>query len=183
MTKKLLTLKCNNCGKPFAVFPSRVKKHGCCSDSCKKVWLEKLRIAKHTHICDNCGKEFVRKVQSKLFTFCSQDCSRAYMTMENSPFFKNGRRIDSNGYVIILVGPKKIEYEHRVVMENHINRKLEGNEIVHHKNGNRTDNRIENLAIMEKVEHDRHHTIERHKTEPRFGDIGKDVEQGETGRV
>ena len=105
------------------------------------------------------------------------------MTMENSPFFKNGRRIDSNGYVIVLVGPKKIEYEHRVIMENHINRKLEGNEIVHHKNGNRADNRIENLAIMGKRDHDRYHTIERHKTEPRFGGIGKEAEQGESCQI
>ena len=48
-------------------------------------------------------------------------------------------------------------YEHRVIAEEIINRRLEENEVVHHKNGKRWDNRIENLEVMDKSEHAKMH--------------------------
>lgn len=47
--------------------------------------------------------------------------------------------------------------EHRFVMEQYLGRKLERNEIVHHINGNKSDNRIENLQIMTLSEHSKKH--------------------------
>lgn len=53
--------------------------------------------------------------------------------------------------------------EHDLIMECFIGRWLKDNEIVHHKNKIRNDNRIENLQLMTFEEHARLHMIERHK--------------------
>jgi hypothetical protein len=66
---------------------------------------------------------------------------------------KGGRIIDKSGYVQIW-NPQhpnaKIAgyvHEHRLVMSNFLNRPLESHESVHHLNGDRSDNRIENLEL------------------------------------
>jgi len=48
-------------------------------------------------------------------------------------------------------------YEHRLIAEQILGRYLNDDEVVHHKNGKRWDNRLENLEVLFKVEHSKLH--------------------------
>lgn len=72
----------------------------------------------------------------------------------NNYFWKGGRFLSKSGYVYVLkpehpkADSKGYVLEHRLVMEELIGRYLITGEWIHHKNGIKNDNRIENLAIV-----------------------------------
>lgn len=88
----------------------------------------------------------------------------------NSPLWKGGRLKDAKGYIRLWIPPNdffhpmaivggKYVHEHRLVMAQSLGRCLHTWEIVHHKNGIKDDNRLENLEIVGTIgEHIRSHS-------------------------
>ncbi len=116
--------------------------------------MRKNRRPKIKKKCLNCGIEFM-VWQSRLDIgkgkFCSTKCGKIG---KFSPFWKGGKK-KCNGYIYIkcenhpnatIGGYVK---EHRLIMEKYIGRYLDKKEVVHHINGIRDDNRIENLKLYE----------------------------------
>lgn len=70
------------------------------------------------------------------------------------------KMVNDQGYVD-LYGPdlSKLyaKVEHRFLAEKKFGRPLEKNELVHHKDGNKTNNNIDNLQVVSKSEHGRIH--------------------------
>ena len=67
--------------------------------------------------------------------------------------WRGGRYIAKSGYIFIYrpnhpCSNRGYVYEHRVIMEEKLGRYLVDGEVVHHINGNKQDNRIENLELL-----------------------------------
>lgn len=81
----------------------------------------------------------------------------------HSSTWKGGIIFTKQGYVEIKrqthPNAKKSGYVpvHRLVMSDHLGRPLAHNEVVHHLNGDRADNSLENLVLMTRSDHHSHH--------------------------
>lgn len=124
--------------------------------------------------CQFCGNEFrisQNRVDSGRGRFCSKKCISLWLGQkligENSPNWKSGKFISQKGDVMILrpdrfSNPSKSGWrryipEHRLIMENHLGRKLLKSELIHHLNGNKQDNRVDNLFLTTRTDHKTFH--------------------------
>jgi hypothetical protein len=116
----------------------------------------------YTHICKNCNKSFLEP--HKQTKFCSHLCYSSSNKSKNNHNWRGGKYKSVYGYIYIRA-PKEHPFkaangyifEHRLIMEQKIGRYLRKEEIVHHINGIKNDNRIENLIITTRAIHNRIH--------------------------
>ena len=95
--------------------------------------------------------------------------ARKPITGADNPNFTGGKYVDDKGYVRVLrpEHPNDIcgyVYEHRVVMEDFLDRYLTSWETVHHINEEKLDNRITNLYLCTAQEHTAIHSEGRRLT-------------------
>lgn len=102
-------------------------------------------------LCEFCGGEispryFVKRGKragmsrgpKRGIKYCSRTCMNRARHM--------GGFLDKNGYRVISINGRQT-YEHTIEMERMLGRELRRGETVHHRNGLRDDNRIENLEL------------------------------------
>lgn len=143
--------------------------------------LGEVRRRKHFSViwaaCETCGKErWVQVTHGEPKSHRCHSCvngernrnpeliaKRKTHRGDKNYAWKGGKHTDIFGYVHILVQPNHPLYcmaneggyirEHRLMISNKIGRALETHEHVHHINGIRNDNRIENLMLLSRQDH------------------------------
>lgn len=160
---------CKECSKPFLMERSYVTAYHkkwnrdpmYCSMQCSATGRRKDADERHKTNCKNCGNEFYktrRKGSGNIYNtqqLCSKQCknewvSKVYREKHGSPEIS---RREKRNYIELRIPPRDGEpvrfiLEHRYVMEQQIGRRLRTEETVHHKNGDRHNNSIQNLELF-----------------------------------
>jgi len=89
--------------------------------------------------------------------------NRKWLRGKDSPNWKGGREVTKEGYIVIWLSRKQKILEHRLVMQQHLGRQLSHKEVVHHINGNNSDNRLENLKLTTYAKEFKLHNSKRQK--------------------
>lgn len=124
-----------------------------CVDCGKERWVWLLRgepLSTRCHLCGNNTESHKTRLRNNSIG-------------EKSVRWKGGRQKTTSGYIEVLLYPDDFFFsmtrnhryiaEHRLVMAKHLGRCLHSWEIVHHKNGIKDDNRLENLQLIGEGQH------------------------------
>ena len=138
-----------------------------CLDCGKEKWVNRRKGVAIRYKCGSCshkGKIISESTRRKLSeAHKGHSVSIEIRKKISKANFKSGIRSNAQGYILVLLQPEDFYYpiaegsgyvlEHRLVMAKHLGRCLHPWEIVHHKNHNHSDNRIENLQLVSDVGH------------------------------
>lgn len=162
-TIKENTRKCRQCRKRFQTrsAPAKSGKTEYCSRKC---WNKKALAIGHVLAAHLDNDEYRIRANVKRLA--------ANRIGPKSHAFRGGFSISKFGYLkitsVILGAENKNKLFHRYVMEQHLGRKLNKDEIVHHKDENKLNNDISNLELTNQQDHTRHHHLGKPKPRRRL---------------
>jgi hypothetical protein len=165
----MTTKPCAHCGKSFEKDPRVTRamweQRRFCSRKCSSA---SRKVPLGQKDCIACGRTYMQtpSERGKLWEarkYCSTRCAYADRAgMNRGPkhwAWKGGRYAHAGGYVALYIHPDHPMYvmahnsgrvlEHRLVMAESLGRPLTRHETVHHVNGDRQDNRLENLQLRQ----------------------------------